>query len=104
MWLFYLLYGRFRLYLAIDIVLNFIFIYVFHVYFLGSRDLFSELGITPFQNVLIVTFDGILAYGYQMWQEEIFVHAERKVSDTPLFTQTAVSKPLREEPDNENDN
>lgn len=69
MWLFYFVYGRFWLYLAIDTVLNFVFIYLFHVYFLGSRGIFYEVGITPWQNALITTAFGIVTYGYQVWQE-----------------------------------
>ncbi|MDR7866404.1 MAG: hypothetical protein RIN56_06250 [Sporomusaceae bacterium] len=77
MWLFYFLYGRFWKYTAIDIVLNFGFIYLFHVYFLGGRGLFREVGITPFTNALIPSAVGALLYAYQMWQEGIFVPAER---------------------------
>ncbi len=69
MWIFYFLYGRFWTYLAIDAVLNFAFIYLFHVYFLGSLGVFHEVGITPWVNALITTAFGILTYGYQVWQE-----------------------------------
>lgn len=101
MWLFYFSYGRFWRYMGIDIILNFVFIYLFHVYFLGSRGLFYEVGITPFVNTLIVTFDGALAYGYQMWQEGIFARSEIKSASYSSNLQPAATKPLPEDQDNE---
>jgi hypothetical protein len=101
MWLFYFLYGRFWRYIVIDTVLNFGFIYLFHVYFLGSRGLFHEVGLTPLQNALIVTFVGVLAYGYQIWQEEIFVRSEIKSASYCSNLQPSAAKPLPEEQDNQ---
>ncbi|MCM1565811.1 MAG: hypothetical protein NC238_07635 [Dehalobacter sp.] len=89
-WLLYFTYGRFWTYLAIDIVLNFGFIYLFHVYFLGSRGIFYEVGITPLQNVLYATIHGILTYGYQVWQEGALKQAER----TRTHMQPVLAKPL----------
>lgn len=101
MWLFYFLYGRFWWYVIIDTILNFGFIYLFHVYFLGSRGLFHEVGLTPLLNALIVTFVGLLVYGYQMWQEEIFARSEIKSAAYSLNLQPAATKPLPENQDNE---
>jgi predicted neutral ceramidase superfamily lipid hydrolase len=101
MWLFYFLHGQFWRYLIIDTVLNFVFIYLFHVYFLGSRGLFHEVGLTPLQNALIVTFDGVLAYGYQVWQEEVFARFEIKSASLSSKLQPAATKPLPEDHDNE---
>lgn len=100
-WLFNFLYGRFWRFLVIDIIINAGFIYLFHVLFLGSRGLFHEAGITPLQNTLIVTFDGVLAYGYQMWQEKIFAHSKVKSSGYSLDLQPAASKPMSQDRDNE---
>lgn len=102
LWIFHFLYGHFWRYIAIDTLLNFGFIYVGHVYILGSRELFREVGLTPFQNTLIVILVGGLAYGYQMWQEGIFAQAERHqaIYRTPL--QPAAGKPLAEDPDKKN--
>ena len=100
MWLFYFLYGQFWRYIIIDTVLNFGFIYLFHVYFLGSRGLFHEVGLTPLQNALIVNFDGVLAYGYQMWQEAIFVRSEIKSTSFSSKLQPATAKLLPEDQDN----
>lgn len=99
-WLFYFLYGRFWRYIVIDTVLNFVFIYFFHVYFLGSRELFQPVGITPLQNALIVTFDGILAYGYQMWQEEVLVRSQRKSAAYAAILQPVAAKPEPEDQNN----
>lgn len=102
MWLFYFLYGRFWIYLVTDIVLNFGFIYLFHVYFLGGRGLFQEVGITPFTNALIPTFDGILLYGYQLWQEGIFAPSERTATARHRILQPEAAKPLdRDEQDDD---
>lgn len=101
MWVFRFLYGKFKQYILIDTILNFGFIYLIHVYFLGSRGLFHEVGITPLVNALIVTFAGVLAYGYQMWQEEIFVRSEIKSATYSLNLQPAATKPLPENQDNE---
>jgi len=95
MWLFRFIYGRFWIYLVIDTVLNFGFIYLFHVYFLGSRGLFQEVGITPLLNALITTIDGVLVYGYQMWQEGIFVRSEKTSFRADL--QPAAAKPLEQD-------
>lgn len=102
MWLFSFLYGQFWRYLVIDTVLNFGFIYLFHVYFLGSRGLFREVGLTPFQNALIVSSVGVLVYGFHMWQEEVFVRSEIKSTGYTSNLQPA-AKPLPEDQDNEED-
>lgn len=78
MWIFLFLYGKFVRYLVIDTLLNFGFIYLFHIYFLGSRGLFYEVNLTPSQNTLITTAVGVLVYGYQVWQEGIFIPSQRK--------------------------
>lgn len=103
MWLFYFIYGRFWTYLAIDIALNFGFIYLFHVYFLGSRGLFQEVGITPFFNVVCATIHGTLVYGYHAWQEGIFVRTETNSASHFTNLQPAVTKPLPENQDNNQD-
>lgn len=100
-WLFHFFYGRFWRYIVIDTVLNFVFIYLFHVYFLGSRGLFHEAGLTPLLNALIVTFDGILAYGYQVWQEEVLAPAATKSAACAAKLQPAATKPLAEAQDKE---
>jgi hypothetical protein len=99
-WLFHYLYGRFWRYIIIDTVLNFGFIYLFHVYFLGSRGLFYEVGLTPLQNALIVTFDGVLAYGYQMWQAESFAYSPNKSAGYSSNLQPAAAKLLPEDQNN----
>lgn len=95
LWLFRFLYGRFWQYMLVDTVLNFGFIYVFHVYFLGGRGLFHEAGITPFTNALIPTVDGVLLYGYQMWQEGIYAYSERtETARRQRILQPEAAKPL----------
>ena len=100
-WLFHFIYGNFWKYIIIDLVLNFGFIYLFHVYFLGGRGIFHEVGITPFINALIATTDGVLIYAYQMWQEGIFVRYERKKNLRIL--QSEAAKPLDHEKQEDNE-
>ncbi len=97
MWLFYFLYGRFWRYFAVDTILNFGFIYLFHVYYLGSRGIFHEVSLDPLLNVVYANIISILLYGYQMWQEGVFERAETK-STSPSFAnlQPAATKPLTE--------
>lgn len=103
-WLFHFVYGNFWKYIIIDLVLNFGFIYLFHVYFLGSRGIFHEVGITPFINTLIATTDGALIYAYQMWQEGIFVRYERTERTKNLrILQSETAKPLDHEKQEDNE-
>ena len=97
MWLFYFLYGRFWRYFAVDTILNFGFIYLFHVYYLGNRGIFHEVSLNPLLNVVYANIISILLYGYQMWQEGVFERAETK-STSPSFAnlQPAATKPLTE--------
>ncbi|MBP2660570.1 MAG: hypothetical protein H6Q69_3602 [Firmicutes bacterium] len=95
MWLFRFIYGRFWRYLVIDTVLNFGFIYSFHVSFLGSRGIFYEVGITPWQNALIATIHGIFVYVYHAWQEGAFVRSEQTNSNTNI--QPVLAKPITQD-------
>lgn len=95
-WLFYFLYGRFWTYVAVDTVLNFGFIYLFHVYYLGSRGIFHEVSLNPLLNVVYAIIIGILLYGYQMWQEGIFARTEAKSTSHVTNLQPAATKPLPE--------
>lgn len=89
MWLLKYTYGRFWVYLTVDTVFNIVFAFIILPWF-GRR------GIVDFDAGLIVfIFESIIAvilYGFQMWQEGIFVRSERK-SFLPSL-QTAVVKPL----------
>jgi len=96
MWLFYFLYGRFWKYLAVDTILNFGFIYLFHVYYLGNRGIFHEVSLNPLLNVVYAIIIGILLYGYQMWQEGIFARTETKSTSHFTNLQPAVTKLLPE--------
>lgn len=94
LWIFRFLYGRFWQYLLIDSVLNFGFIYLLHVYFLGGLGLFREVGITPFTNSLITSAVGVLVYGYQLWQEGIFALPARAAASAGRLLQPEAAKPL----------
>jgi hypothetical protein len=104
MWLFYFFYGRFWRYIAIDMIMNFGFIYLFHVYFLGSRGLFYEVSLNPLLNVVFATIQGALLYAYQIWQEGIFVQTETRRTTSYFTNFEPVNKPLTEGQDKEKDN
>ncbi|MBP2658718.1 MAG: hypothetical protein H6Q69_1750 [Firmicutes bacterium] len=102
MWLLKSTYGRFKLYLAVDVVLNFGFVYLFLNYFLGNRGIFQPVGITALQNVLLASLHGVVIYVFQLWQEGIWSRSERKSFSTNL--QPAAAKPLPKDQENKIDN
>ncbi|MBP2636792.1 MAG: hypothetical protein H6Q72_2699 [Firmicutes bacterium] len=97
-WLFHFLYGRFWRYVAIDLILNFGFVFLFLVHFIASRGITQRLDITPLQNVLLSTLHGVLLYGYQMWQEGVLVRSKR--TNVSAIMQPVLAKPI---PQNEED-
>lgn len=70
MWIFKFTFGRFWLFMAVELVLNLLFAYFFYDFFLRIR------GIVEFVNPLLVfittTIHGILLYLYFRWQESIY--------------------------------
>ncbi|GBG58232.1 hypothetical protein SPFL3102_01952 [Sporomusaceae bacterium FL31] len=96
MWILLFLYGKFMRYLVIDTLLNIGFIYFVHIYFLGSRGLFHEVSISPLQNALITTAIGLLVYGYQVWQEGMFIPSQKR----GLNMNSILAKPLSDDKEN----
>jgi hypothetical protein len=72
MWLLRFTYGRFWLYIAIDVLANLGFSYWFIGYVLSRRDIIQYLEFGPLHVFLITTVTGIVIYVYQKWQEGIF--------------------------------
>lgn len=77
MWIFHFTYGRFWLYMAIEVVANLVFPYLYLGYFLSRRNIFQFTGGSPFYVFLMTTAAGILLYCYQMWQEGIFARSNK---------------------------
>jgi hypothetical protein len=84
MWLLKFTYGRFWL----------------EDYFLGSRGVIQFLSVSPMLDVFMTSALGIVIYGYQVWQESIFVRSEITHFSRSLHLQPAF-KPLDKEDDSE---
>ncbi|MCX7711448.1 MAG: hypothetical protein N2484_16530 [Clostridia bacterium] len=78
LWLLRFTYGQFRLYLALDIVVNLGFSYFFIGFILKNRDILQYTTLGPLHVFVITTVTGILIYGYQMWQDDIFERGYRR--------------------------
>ena len=87
-------YGRLWLYVLTNAIVDFGFAYIV-IPWLVSRGIIGFLN-SSLQVFLINFVQQFVLYGYQMWQEEIFVRSERTVS---LNLQPAVAKPLPEPTD-----
>jgi hypothetical protein len=98
MWMLKFLYKKFGLYVVIDAVLNIGFAYFLLNFFLNNRDIYHNVGATPFQVFLILTAHGIMLYGYQMWQEGIFARTNEQTGFSESL-QPAAAKPLPKEDD-----
>ncbi len=79
MWIFKFTYGRFWLFLCSDLILNIFYTYVFEYYFLGRRNIIEFLNMSPMLDVIATTILGVIIYGFQMWQEEIFIRTNKKI-------------------------
>lgn len=95
-WLFKYTFEKFWLFVAVDSVFNIFFAFVFTPWLevRGIKDLTTS-NLTVF---LITVVLGILLYGYQMWQEEVLVTAERHQFSPTL--QPAAKKDFSKEQDN----
>lgn len=89
MWFLKYTYGRFWLYLLVDSIINFVFIFFILAWF-DSRGLLDFN--TPLVGFAIIIAQSIVLYRFQMWQEGIFFRAENKSVSSIL--QPVLTKPL----------
>lgn len=73
-------YGRFWLFIIIDLVSNLAFSYLVLYWFLGLRGILQFLRLGPFHVFFMTTATGVLLYWYQMWQEGIFSRPNKERS------------------------
>jgi len=99
MWIFKYTYGRFRKYFVVNLLLDIGFNTIFFGRFLPSRDILHVVGGTPLQMLVITLSHAILIYGYQIWQEKIFVMSEKTSYRANL--QPAAAKPLQDKKENQ---
>lgn len=92
MWIFKFTYNRFWFYMAMDTVANIIFAYLFLGYFLPALGVFHFNSLGPFHVLIFHTIAGVLLYGYQLWQESIFISSKQTIPSFNL--QPAATKPL----------
>jgi hypothetical protein len=74
MWLLKYTYRRFGLYLAVDIVLNIVFAFAVLPWFARRRIVDFHAGLIVF---IFETIIAVVLYGYQKWQEDIYIRSER---------------------------
>lgn len=92
MWVFKFTYRQFWIYMITNAILDIGFSFFLFQYFLPSRGMFNLVNISPFQSFLITTTHALLLYGYQMWQEGIFIRSASPSSS--WYLQHASAKPL----------
>lgn len=95
MWVFKYTYGRFWKYFTVNLLLDIGFNFIFFGYLLPSRNIMHVGNASPSQLLAITLAHAVFIYGYQMWQEGIFVKSERTSLNSNL--QLAVAKPLSED-------
>ncbi len=92
LWVFKFTYGRFWLYMITNTILDIGFNFLFLGYFLPARGILF-MNVHPIRTLPITLIHAAIAYGYQMWQAEIFAgQTERKRFSFGL--QPAATKPL----------
>lgn len=98
MWILKFTYGRFGLYLAVDTIFNFGYTF-FIMPWLATRGILDfSASLTAF---MITIVHGIALYGFQVWQEGIFVRSERTIF-SPIL-QPAAAKQLPNDQENKKD-
>lgn len=90
-WIFKLTYGRFWLFLLINALFDWVLCFPLPIFFAqrGIGELINDNGFYLF---VISIVHGVLLYGYQMWQEGIFIQFER--TNVIPNLQPVVRKPL----------
>mgnify|MGYP007017321069 CR=1 FL=1 len=76
MWLFKFTYGRFWLYVGVDLLLNMFYTLLFENYFLASRGVMQFSRVSPMLDVFMTSALGVIIYAYQVWQGGIFIQPE----------------------------
>lgn len=90
-WVFKFTYGHLGLYFATNTILDIGFNFFLLNYFLPSRGIF-EFNISPFPSVLITLMHAVVIYGYQIWQDDIFLNTTKNIIASNI--QPAAAKPL----------
>lgn len=97
MWLLKYTYGRFGLYLTVDTILNIVFAFVILPWFGRIRIVDFDFN----DGYIVFIFETVIAiilYGFQIWQEDIYIRSEKENFSPRL--QPAAAKPLPQDKDN----
>jgi hypothetical protein len=91
LWLFKFTYRKWWYFLTIDAILNLGHTYIFIPYLVTRGIMLSNI---PFwYGFVLATINGILLYGYQIWQEDELEEVIHEIFSSKL--QTVASNPLR---------
>ncbi|WP_215828954.1 hypothetical protein [Pelorhabdus rhamnosifermentans] len=90
LWVFKFTYGRFWGYLITNTILDIGFNFFLLSYFLPSIGIF-DFNISPVLSLPITLTHAIVIYGYQIWQDDIFLRAKNMINNN---LQPAAAKPL----------
>ncbi|MGG4491005.1 hypothetical protein [Metabacillus idriensis] len=73
LWVFYFTYGKFLVYLTVNIVIDFMFsVFPIHYIFQEVFGIYKLVNITPWERFFLFVLFSIVLYGYQKWQDEVF--------------------------------
>lgn len=96
MWLLKYIFGRFWLYLSVDTILNIVFAFAILPWFARRGIVDFDAGPTVF---IFESVIAIILYGFQIWQEGIYVRSEK--TSFSLTLQPSAAKPLPKSPNDD---
>lgn len=91
MWLLKFTYRKWWYFLTVDAIFNLGHTYIFIPYLIARGIMLSNIPL--WYGFVLATINGILLYGYQMWQEDVLGEGIHEIFSSNL--QTVASKPLR---------
>lgn len=70
-WIFAFTFGKFWLYLIVNFLVDLFFMF-FYGYLLAAAGISASGNLSVPNDLILLTVQGILIYGYQVWQEKIY--------------------------------
>lgn len=98
LWIYKLTYNRFIYFMALNMLIDFILIYVLDPW-ITRRGILELVNITSLELYVVDLLIAAVLYGYQMWQEDVLIPYEKSAS--PHAFQPAAAKPLPEGEDSD---
>lgn len=94
MWVLNFTFGRFGAYMFTNLILDIGFNFILLDIFLPNRGIMG-LSVPPYKTLPITLTHAVLLYGYQIWQENIWITGEKKSLSATV--QPVAAKPLPED-------